>query len=288
MTRVEGHVCRITLDGAARGTGFLVGPDTVLTNYHVLEPVLTDPTRAGGVECQFDYKVLADRSRLGTPVGLKAADWLVDACPCTAGEAAGDPERTIPTADELDYALVRIAEPLGSRPLAAQPGDGAPRRGWVRVPEKDKAPGFAAKMAIIIAQHPDGDPLKLALDTDAIDQERDHTLGLRPGGMRVRYATNTLGGSSGSPCFDFDWNLIALHHYGDTSYNQPRYNQGVPDRPDPGPPGADGQGRAPGRRQLLTRSARPLKKSRHDPATHPAAMATTLRHAGRWSSSRKD
>lgn len=96
------------------------------------------------------------------------------------------------------------------------------------MPEKDKAPGFAAKMAIIIAQHPDGDPLKLALDTDAIDQERDHTLGLRPGGMRVRYATNTLGGSSGSPCFDFDWNLISLHHYGDTSYNQPRYNQGIP------------------------------------------------------------
>src|SRR5262245_1100372 len=40
MTRVEGQVCRITLDGAARGTGFLVGPDAVLTNYHVLEPVL--------------------------------------------------------------------------------------------------------------------------------------------------------------------------------------------------------------------------------------------------------
>ena len=28
MTRVEGQVCRITLNGAARGTGFLVGPDS--------------------------------------------------------------------------------------------------------------------------------------------------------------------------------------------------------------------------------------------------------------------
>jgi len=27
MTQVEGHVCRIMLNGAARGTGFLVGPD---------------------------------------------------------------------------------------------------------------------------------------------------------------------------------------------------------------------------------------------------------------------
>jgi V8-like Glu-specific endopeptidase len=46
--------------------------------------------------------------------------------------------------------------------------------------------------------------------------------------MRVRYATNTLGGSSGSPCFNFDWDLIALHHYGDPSYNHPKYNQGIP------------------------------------------------------------
>jgi hypothetical protein len=228
MTRVEGHVCRITLDGAAQGTGFLVGPDTVLTNYHVFESVLKDPKTAAGITCQFDYKELANQSRTQTPVRLHPTDWLIDACPYTDGERANDPDRTIPTADELDYALVRIAEPLGSKPIGPNPNvdDPPPARGWVRVPEQ--APQFAAKMAIIIAQHPDGEPLKLALDTDAIDQDKDKTLGLRPGGMRVRYATNTLGGSSGSPCFDFDWNLIALHHYGDPSSKYTRYNQGIP------------------------------------------------------------
>ena len=228
MTRVEGQVCRITLGGAARGTGFLVGPDAILTNYHVLEPVLEEPRTATGVTCQFDYKELADRSRTETPVGLHATDWLIDACPYTEGEKANDPDRTTPTPDELDYALVRLAAPMGSQPVAPYPSkdDPPPRRGWVRVPEK--APTFATRMAIIIAEHPDGAPLKLAMDTDAIHQDRDRSLGLRPGGMRVRYATNTLGGSSGSPCFNFDWDLIALHHYGDPSYNHPKYNQGIP------------------------------------------------------------
>jgi hypothetical protein len=228
MTRVEGQVCRITLNGAARGTGFLVAPDAVLTNYHVFEPVLKDPKTAAAITCQFDYKLLADKSRTETPVGLHPTDWLIDSSPYTEGEGANDPERTIPTADELDYTLVRLASPLGSKPVAPHPSedDPPPPRGWVRVP--DKPPTFAAKMAIIIAEHPDGQPLQLALDTDAIDQDKDKSLGLRPGGMRVRYATNTLGGSSGSPCFDFDWNLVALHHYGDPSYKHSKYNQGIP------------------------------------------------------------
>ena len=158
MTRVEGQVCRITLGGAARGTGFLVGPDAVLTNYHVLEPVLEEPRTATGVTCQFDYKELANGSRTETPVGLHATDWRIDACPYTEGEKANDPDRTTPTPDELDYALVRLAEPLGSRPVAPHPSedDPPPARGWVRVP--DKSPTFAPRMAIIIAEHPDGAP----------------------------------------------------------------------------------------------------------------------------------
>jgi hypothetical protein len=51
---------------------------------------------------------------------------------------------------------------------------------------------------------------------------------LKHGGLRVRYATNPDPGASGSPCFDKDWKLVALHHFGDTAFAQPRYNQGVP------------------------------------------------------------
>jgi V8-like Glu-specific endopeptidase len=52
-------------------------------------------------------------------------------------------------------------------------------------------------------------------------------IGLK-GTTRVRYRTNTEGGSSGSPCFDADWNLIALHHLGDPNFSTPTYNQGIP------------------------------------------------------------
>jgi len=36
LAKVEGQVCRIDFDGNPNGSGFLVGPDLVLTNYHVL------------------------------------------------------------------------------------------------------------------------------------------------------------------------------------------------------------------------------------------------------------
>ena len=42
---------------------------------------------------------------------------------------------------------------------------------------------------------------------------------------------NTLKGSSGAPCFDAQWNLVALHHAGDPDFDdfhQPEYNQGIP------------------------------------------------------------
>jgi hypothetical protein len=231
MARVEGQVCRITLNGQAQGTGFLVGPDAVLTNYHVMEPVIKTQVGPAGVECQFDFKLLKDNTAPYTPVKL-AADWLIDHSPYTANEKQGTPDQPPPpTVDELDYALIQLAVSFGSQPWAKSPdaNGNAPARGWVRVP--DQAPAVGDRMAIIIAQHPDGAPMKLALDTDAVNKEKGFWL--NPPQTRLRYATNTEGGSSGSPCFDFSWRLIALHHYGDPKYsgNDPRrgdWNQGVP------------------------------------------------------------
>ena len=178
------------------------------------------------MSCQFDYKALADGSRWdGTVVGLHA-DWDIDHSEYTRAEAEGVPDREAPKSNQLDYALVRLAEAVGSRPavLHPRPEEAVPARGWIRVP--DAAPTFAAKMPLLIAQYPHGSPLKLAIDTRAID--KDAGLWLNANATRVRYATNTEGGSSGSPCFDQGWKLIALHHYGDPAYNHPRYNQGIP------------------------------------------------------------
>jgi Trypsin-like peptidase domain/Effector-associated domain 1 len=221
MALVESRVCRVEIGGNAAGTGFLVGPDAVLTNYHVLRPALDGTTPPAKVACRFDYKVLADGSRVeGVVVGLHATDWKLDSSPHSAAELTHTPDTPPPTPDELDYALVRLARPVGDEPAAPKGGAEAPRRGWLAVPAA--ATTFVPKMPLMIAQHPDGKPLKLAVDTESV-------IGVNAGGTRVRYATNTEAGSSGSPVFDLDWNLVALHHLGDPAYDHPpAYNQGVP------------------------------------------------------------
>jgi hypothetical protein len=229
MTKVEGQVCLIRFHGNAQGTGFLVGSDAVLTNYHVMEPLLQGAKKAADVECLFDFKVLSDidKTKTSTPVPLHATDWQIDWSPFSVSEKEGKPNQIEPTPDELDYTLFRLAEPVGAKPWAANPNPdgGAPLRGWVRVP--DAAPLFKSPMGVLIAQHPSGWPLKFAIDTEGINQNNHHWLNAN--GTRVRYATSTLGGSSGSPVFDFDWNLIALHHYGDPAFSHPaQYNQGIP------------------------------------------------------------
>jgi V8-like Glu-specific endopeptidase len=82
-------------------------------------------------------------------------------------------------------------------------------------------PEFRPNAPLLIAQHPDGKPLKLSIDTDSV-------IGVNSNRTRVRYANNTEPGSSGSPVFDLEWNLVALHHLGDPAYDHlPSYNQGV-------------------------------------------------------------
>ncbi len=221
MALVESQVCRVEIDGNAAGTGFLVGADAMLTNYHVLESVLKEPTLAKKVTCRFDYKVLADKSRVeGVVIGLHSTDWNLDFSKYSAAEQTRNPDNPPPTQDELDYALVRLTRRLGEETAAPRGGAAGPRRGWLTIPVN--APVFIPKMPLMIAQHPDGKPLKLAVDTESV-------IGVNAGGTRVRYATNTEAGSSGSPVFDLDWNLIALHHLGDPAYDHPpAYNQGVP------------------------------------------------------------
>jgi V8-like Glu-specific endopeptidase len=56
-----------------------------------------------------------------------------------------------------------------------------------------------------IIQHPGGGPKQISLFANVV---------AFVGGGRVQYLTDTLPGSSGSPVFDAQWNLVALHHSG--------------------------------------------------------------------------
>jgi V8-like Glu-specific endopeptidase len=56
-----------------------------------------------------------------------------------------------------------------------------------------------------IIQHPSGGPKQVALY---------HNLVTAVGDGRVQYLTDTLPGSSGSPVFNKQWQVVALHHSG--------------------------------------------------------------------------
>jgi V8-like Glu-specific endopeptidase len=222
LERQSARVCRVELNDAdgTMGTGFLVGPDALLTNYHVLQPIIDGTASSASVKFRFDYETRPD----GTPSdGLlvdlakpdEKATWLLGYALYSAAEAAGHPDDPPPTTTELDYALVRLARKIGDEPVVV---GGAPR-GWIEVPEAQ--PSFSGLPLWMILQHPNRKPLKLAFDTNP-------GVEVKHGGLRVRYSTNTEGGSSGSPCFDKDWKLLALHHYGDPAFSHPKFNQGVP------------------------------------------------------------
>ena len=63
---IEGQVCRVEVGGNAAGTGFLVGPDAILTCYHVLKPAFESPTIAAAVTFRFDYKILVNGTQSPT------------------------------------------------------------------------------------------------------------------------------------------------------------------------------------------------------------------------------
>src|SRR5262249_38764560 len=140
------------------------------------------------VECAFDFKKLPDGSNAEMAVKLHA-NWCLDFSEYSPGEGAGEPDKADPTADQLDYALVQLADDVGARSWAPSPGQDAPKRGWLRLP--DAAPELKPRMGVMIAQHPAGWPLKLAIDTNAIDKANH--LWLNKAENRLRYATNTLG-----------------------------------------------------------------------------------------------
>jgi trypsin-like peptidase/effector-associated domain 1 (EAD1)-containing protein len=227
LGETETRVCHLKIEtnvGQLKGTGFLVASDLIFTNYHVVDAVIEGEqgrstpeglsARASDVTCLFDYKVMnGDVTYAGTPYRL-AANWLVASSP-------NSPLEQLPPPNHLDYALLRLAGAPAKDNVGKKETGGMPR-GFVPMPAAE--PPLRPDSPVLIMQHPDGLPVKLAIETRSV-------IGLNENGTRVRYRTNTLRGSSGSPCFSENWDLIALHHSGDPNFDpehKPDYNEGIP------------------------------------------------------------
>ena len=205
MARAEGCVCRVLVKGDPAGTGFLAGPGLVITNYHVVEHHEGTP-----IQVEFGYRIgaegTAERGQRYDVTGpavfekpYSAVDWQY-------------PKASLPAKDELDIAILSVG---GGPELALV--DGHPR-GTLAPAE---APRLAPGELVTIIQHPMGEPLQFAYD---------RVLDINANQTRVTYKVQTRAGSSGSPCFDADWNLVAVHHGSDprTGRQLGEYNEGIP------------------------------------------------------------
>lgn len=222
------RVCRIQVTdnhGASFfGTGFLVGPDLVLTNYHVVEHVMTSPKFSRSTICKFDYEVRADGTvNTGMDVCL-APNPIIAYSPYGPLDTQGSPDINVPwPEDQLDYALLKLEREVGKEPFGIRAenatADEENKRGWINYVD-NPVTYLNQGGHMFIVQHPSKDPIKVGFGFSAVQ-------GCDNKGLRVRYAINTMAGSSGSPCFNEDFGWVALHNMGDPEWI-PTYNQGIP------------------------------------------------------------
>ena len=99
------------------------------------------------------------------------------------------------TDQQLDYTLIG---------LAAADGSTAPLSQWGTLKLNPNADPVEDEHVVIV-QHPGGAPKQIALTANQVIQAWEH---------RLFYTTDTLPGSSGSPVFNQNWEVIALHHAG--------------------------------------------------------------------------
>lgn len=175
-------VCKITFTNrTGYGTGVAIAPTLVLTNYHVLsiEEISAAELEqiARSVRCEFGY--------VSAAIGRAVPTEVFSADSSQAVVSASPTER-------LDYVLLRVEGAIEST-------------GYIQTVPSDVSSIPAPRMGLNILQHPEGDRMKVSLSSNGIvgaDERRG----------RIWYVNRTAGGSSGSPCFNEDWQLVALHH----------------------------------------------------------------------------
>ena len=175
----------VDITGAPRrgyGSGWLIAPDLVITNHHVIN------NRSGTLDAGDD--------ELRRQAEASVAEFDYDAAACAPVSV---PIKALvawsPRTGPLDYAIVRLAAaPAGRPPLPIMTG------------ALTFDPDDPARPAVNIIQHPGrdgGTMFKMVACRN--------NLVFRAEGANLWYFTDTLGGSSGSPVCNDRWQAVALH-----------------------------------------------------------------------------
>jgi hypothetical protein len=214
--------CRVAVPGSG-GSGVLVADNLILTNYHVIEKVTDQHLADGKVVCVFDYKKTRDGTQISAGRQVTVTKILASRpySPEDLKREGGEP-----ASDALDYAVLLLQDKVGAQPLGSMgPKDPlGTKRGFL--PLSMTSPAVKQNDPLIVVQHPQlkgrrsQEPVQLAMGTVLAS----------PYEVRVRHNARTLGGSSGSPCFNADLEMVALHHAGDpvTEWQQAEWNQAIP------------------------------------------------------------
>ena len=157
------------------GTGSMVSPNLLLTNNHVLESALIAQRSLADFNYQDDPNFIP-RQAVTFPL---------------------DPARFFHTDPVLDFTLVAVSPVAtdGKTPLASF--------GWLHLLSSSGKALVGEYVSII--QHPEGSTKHLAL-------RENQVVGLKE--QYIHYETDTQPGSSGSPVFNDQWDVVALHHAG--------------------------------------------------------------------------
>ncbi|MGP3999662.1 trypsin-like serine peptidase [Streptomyces sp. 8N706] len=156
------------------GTGFLVSPKLMMTNHHVLP----DRTAAEQSFVEFDAQVTIDNT------------------PGAATRLELDPAALFIADERLDFALVAVRPGGDNRP----PGEVF---GWNRLSVQTGK--LVVGEPVNVIGHPMGRLKEIAVRDNALQVRLDDFL---------HYRTDTEPGNSGSPVFNDQWEVVALHHSG--------------------------------------------------------------------------
>lgn len=163
-------------NGKARrtlGTGWLLTDQLVMTNHHVVH------FRAQGEAPATDADLLLQGQNTIVKFDYNTADDNGEDATVAKLEAWDE---------KLDFAVLRLTNPVTRTPLKIDP---------TRIVYSD---GIYVPVNII--QHPSGHPKRVALRNNLLTGADATT---------IRYFTDTLTGSSGSPVFNDSWEVIGLH-----------------------------------------------------------------------------